>query len=225
MQKNKKILVIAPHMDDEVLGCAGTICKHCQKGDKVSVVFVAHRAYGHKFDAQKNAAERACALAAQKAIGYDKAYFLGLADEQLDGSVQKIIIALEPIVQKMRPEMVYLSFRCDNNQDHRAVFDACRVVLRPQATPYIKDIRMYEVPSSTEQSPPLPENAFLPNYYADITDFIDRKIAAMGCYKTELRRYPHPRSVRALRVLAQKRGIEMGFRYAEAFMSIRQVWD
>lgn len=225
MKKINEVLVIAPHMDDEVLGCAGTICKHRQAGDSVSVIFVAHRVYNHKFDRQKNMTERAHALNAQKILGYQKAFFADLNDERLDGCIQEILIALEQIIYRLRPDMVYMPFRSDNNQDHRAVFDAARVVLRPQATPYIKNIRMYEVPSSTEQSPPLLENAFLPNCHVDITHLIDKKLEAMECYKTERRKYPHPRSLRAIKILAQKRGIEMGIKYAEAFVSIRQIWD
>ena len=84
---------------------------------------------------------------------------------------------------------------------------------------------MYEVPSSTEQSPPLHENIFLPNYYVNITNTIDRKIEALKCYETEKRIFPHPRSEEALKILAKKRGIEIGFEYAEVFMSLREKWE
>ena len=84
---------------------------------------------------------------------------------------------------------------------------------------------IYEVPSTTEQSPPLHENAFLPNHYVNITKHIDKKIEAFKYYETEKRDYPHPRSEKALRVLAQKRGIEIGFEYAEAFMLLREKWE
>ena len=83
---------------------------------------------------------------------------------------------------------------------------------------------MYEVPSSTEQSPPLADNAFLPNRYVDIERYIDKKINAYRCYVTEKRRYPHPRSEKAMRILAQKRGCEIGLKYAEAFMCLRDKW-
>ena len=83
---------------------------------------------------------------------------------------------------------------------------------------------MYETPSSTEQSPPLSETVFIPNYYVNITKFIGKKVNALRCYKTEKRRYPHPRSDEALKILAQKRGIEIGFEYAEAFMILRDKW-
>jgi len=218
------VLVIAPHMDDEVLGCGGTISRHVKKREDLFVCFIAHRIYDHKFDKEKNEIEKAHASKAQKVLGYKESLFLQLNDERLDASIQDIIIPLEEYVNKIKPDIVYIPFMGDNNQDHRAVFDAARVVLRPSATPFIDSLYMYEVPSSTEQSPPLPESTFLPNYYVDITKYFDKKIEAFKYYKTEKRDYPHPRSEEALKVLAQKRGTEIGFKFAEAFMILRSKW-
>ena len=220
-----KILVIAPHMDDEVLGCGGTIAKHADNGDEVNVCIVAHRVYNHKFDKKTNEIEKAHALKAKEILRYEEAVFFELNDERLDVSVQDIIIPLEKYISKVKPSIVYCPFKGDNNQDHRAVFQASRVALRPVATSFIKKILMYESPSSTEQSPPLFENAFLPTYYVNITDFIDRKLQAVNCYETEKRQYPHPRSEKALSVLAQKRGTETGFDFAESFMILRDRWN
>ncbi len=216
------ILVIAPHLDDEVLGCGGTIARHLKEADSVSVCFIAHRIYDHKFDKEKSEIEKKHATEAKKVLGYKESVFFELNDERLDASVQDIIIPLEEYVSKVKPQVVYCPFREDNNQDHRAVFDAARVALRPLATAFIKNVYMYEVPSSTEQSPNLAECAFLPNYYVEINDYIEKKIEAFRCYATENRSYPHPRSEEALRILAQKRGTEVGFRFAEAFMLLRE---
>ena len=82
----------------------------------------------------------------------------------------------------------------------------------------------YEVPSSTDQAPPFPEYTFQPNFYVDISDFLDRKIQAMKAYTREMREFPHPRSAKGIEVLAQKRGMEIGFRAAEGFMVIRDQW-
>ena len=219
------ILVISPHMDDEVLGCGGTISRHVEEGSDVFVCFAAHRVYNHKFDEKKNKVEKAHALKSKEILGYKEAVFFDLNDERLDVCVQDIIIPLEQYILKVKPAIVYCPFNGDNNQDHRAVFQAARVALRPVSTSYIKKILMYEVPSSTEQSPPLYECAFLPNYYVNITDFIDRKLQAVTCYETERRQYPHPRSEKALKVLAQKRGTETGFDFAESFMVLRDRWE
>ncbi len=220
----KKILIIAPHMDDEVLGCGGTIAKHVDSGDKVFVCIIACRIYGHKFSPLKNEAEKKHCAKAKKTLGIRETIFLDLPDERLDGCIQDIIIPLETIALSLKPEVVYVPFRGGNNQDHRAVFDAARVVFRPVAAPFVKSIYMYEVPSSTEQSPAISESAFFPNYFVDITKFMDKKIKAYRFYKTEIRKFPHPRSERAIKILNQKRGIEIGFKYAEAFMILKQKW-
>lgn len=220
-----KVLVIAPHMDDETLGCAGVIARHKAEGDKVWVIFIAHRIYNHHFDEKKNKIEKNYSLKAKSILAYDEAIFLDLNDERLDASVQDIIIPLEKHVKNIKPQIVYVPFKGDNNQDHRAVFEASRVVFRPVASPFIKEIYMYEIPSSTEQSPPLLENAFLPNYYVNITDYINKKTRSFRKYKTERRDYPHPRSEKALLVLSRKRGVEIGFKYAEAFMILREKWE
>jgi len=220
-----KVLIIAAHMDDEVLGCGGIICKHKYSGDNVTVIFVAHRVYNHSFSKGNYEVQKNHVLKAKKILGYDKAVFLNLNDERLDACLQDIIIPLEKHVKATKPDIVYLPFRQDNNQDHRAVFDASRVALRSAVTPFIKEINMYEVSSSTEQSPPLIETAFLPNFYVNISRFINKKIKGLACYETENRLYPHPRSEKALKALAQKRGTEIGYNYAEAFVSIRRKWE
>jgi LmbE family N-acetylglucosaminyl deacetylase len=220
----KRVLIIAPHMDDEVLGCGGVIAKHKSNADETTVVFIAHRVYNHRFDERRNNIEKTNALRARAILGYADAIFLDLPDERLDAAIQEIVIPLEKHIREIQPEIVYIPFRGDNNQDHRAVFDAARVVLRPVATPFIKNIYMYEVPSSTEQSPPLPENAYLPSYYVDIKKDIDKKLAALSCYESEIRVYPHPRSLDGVRIWSQKRGMEIGFEYAEAFMILRDKW-
>lgn len=222
MGEQKKVLVIAPHMDDEALGCGGTIARHVANSDEVFVCFIALRIYRHVFSQKKNETEKRHAAMAKAVLGYKEAVFFGLSDERLDGCIQDIVIPLEKYIFMIRPDVVYCSFQGDNNQDHRAVFGAARVALRPAVTAFINEVYMYEVSSSTEQSPPLPENAFLPNYYVNIDKFIEAKIRAVACYKTERRPYPHPRSKKAIRILAQKRGIEIGFNYAEAFMVLRQ---
>jgi len=217
-----RVLVVAPHMDDEVLGTGGFIARHVEQGDEVHVCFVAHRIYDHKFDDGHNRVERVCSLKAKDILGYKEATFLNLPDERLDTCIQEIIIPLEQKVRALTPEVVYLPHRGDNNQDHRAVFQAAQVVFRPAATPYLRRLLCYEVPSSTEQSPPVPEAAFLPNYYVDISGQIERKIQALACYGTELRSFPHPRSPGGLRVLAGYRGMASGFEAAEAFLVIRE---
>jgi LmbE family N-acetylglucosaminyl deacetylase len=211
-------------MDDEVLGMGGTIARRVSEGDEVYVCCVAHRVYDHRYDEEKNRFETQCARRAQGVLGYKDIHFLNLPDERLDACLQDIIIPLEKHLSEVRPEVVYLSHRGDNNQDHRAVFQAAMVALRPASNPAIRSVLCYETPSSTEQAPPAPEAAFLPNSYVNIASYLDRKLEAWRCYQTEMRPFPHPRSEEAVRTLAQRRGIESGFPAAEAFWLLRDRW-
>ena len=216
-----KVLVIAPHMDDEVLGAGATIARRVHEGDDVHVCIVAHRVYDHVFDATKQRVEMECAERARTVLGYKDLHFLDLPDERLDACLQDVIIPLERCVDELKPDVVYLNHRGDNHQDHRAVFQAAMVVLRPAATPWLRTVLCYETPSSTEQAPPVPESAFLPNTYVNVADYVETKVQALRCYETEARAFPHPRSEDAIRLLARRRGVESGFAAAEAFVSLR----
>ena len=217
------VLVIAPHMDDEVLGVGGTICRHVDAGDSVRVCVVANRAYGHRYDEELIAEERDAACRAKAVLGYETIEFLGLPDERLDAVIQDIIIPLEGLYQRIQPQVVYVNHRGDNNQDHQAVFRAAMVVCRPYGGADLQGLYSYEVPSSTDQSPPLLESAFLPSRYVDISTYLDRKLSALRCYERELRAFPNPRSIEGVTSYARKRGSEVGMEAAEAFMVLREL--
>jgi len=212
-------------MDDEVLGVGATIAKHVDRGDTVHVVIVANRVYRHRFDPGAHERERACAERVRQVLGYQELTFLGLPDEQLDRGVQDVLIPLEAVYDEFRPEVLYANFPGDNHQDHRGVFGAVRVLGRAIKSHRVRRFLLYETPSSTEQSPPLPESRFEPNHYVNVEAQLQRKLDAMACYMTETRPFPHPRSVEALTVIAQNRGIASGYRAAEAFMIVRDQWD
>lgn len=216
------VLVIAPHLDDEVLGCGGTIVRHVRAGDDVQTCFIAHRVYNHKFSQTKMAMEMEHARRAMEVLGYQGQHFMDLDDERLDRCIQDIIIPLEEYLYDYRPEIVYSPFIFDNNQDHRATAMAVQVALRPMAAIFVKRWLMYETPSSTEQAPQVGTPQFAPTVYHDISQELPTKVTALQCYETELRVYPHPRSQEGLKALAMKRGMEAGLPYAEAFMLVRE---
>ena len=220
-----KILVIAPHMDDEVLGCGGTIIRHVDSGDHVMVCIVANRSYNHKYDQNLIEQEKDCCKKAKEILSYQDLVFLDLPDEQLDQSQIDIIIPLEEIVNSCKPDTVYIPNRGDLNQDHRAVFEASRVVCRPNAEHRVTTLRAFEVPSSTDQVPKAQEWPFIPNYYVNVKSTLGKKVEAMACYSKESKPFPHPRSAEGLRVYAQKRGMEVGIEAAEAFVVLRDNWS
>lgn len=220
-----QVLVMAAHMDDETLGVGATIAKHVSAGDRVTVCIACKRAYHHRFDPRLVREERQAARRAMKILGYHDLRFLDLPDERLDERPLNVIVPLETCVREVRPDVVYTHHRGDANQDHRAVFQASLVACRAIARHKVPRVLAYEVPSSTDQAPPFPEYAFQPNFYVNVERFLERKIKAMKSYTRELRRFPHPRSLKGLEVLAQKRGMENGHTAAEAFMLIRDEWS
>jgi LmbE family N-acetylglucosaminyl deacetylase len=218
-----KVLVIAAHMDDEVLGAGATISKHVAAGDEVTVCVVAMRAYDHRFDPAVQKEEQAAARRAAEILGH-RLEFFELRDELLDERLLDIIVPLEECVMRVRPDIVYTHHRGDSNQDHRAVFQATLVACRPIASHKIQRLLCYEVPSSTDIAPPVPEFAFQPNYWVDVAAHLEKKVEAMRAYVREMKQFPHPRSAKGIEVLAQKRGMEVGMMAAEAFMSMRDQW-
>lgn len=217
------VLVIAPHHDDEVLGCGGTISKHVYKKDIVTVCVVADRVYGHERREEDVKTEMDDCEKARNVLGYQNLVSLHHPDEQLDSSLIGIVKDLEKIVADARPDIVYIPHRGDYNQDHRAVFDAAMVVCRAYSQESLKwmvGVFAYECTSACFAYSP-----FEPNYYVSIKDHLEDKKNAMRCYRRESREWPHPRSTEGIKAKARHRGMEVGLEAAEAFMVLRSVWD
>lgn len=217
------VIIVAGHYDDEVLGCGGTIAKHVNKGDKVSVCVVANRVYNHIYDPKDNLAEMEDLKAAQKVLGYHNLIGLRFMDEQLHNSFVAIVADLERVVADVKPDIVYIPHRGDYHQDHRVVHDAMMVVCRPHAGHGISMLVAYETTSSTGIIPSCNDWPFNPNLYVDISDFLFDKIKALGCYRREARKLPNPRSIEGVSINAQRRGMEVGLHAAEAFMVLRRI--
>ncbi len=220
-----RVLVISPHMDDEVLGAGGVIQRHVERKDEVTVCVVANRVYKHRMVQSAVAREKECTGKAQKVLGYQCLEFLNLPDEKLDKAIVDILIPLEKVYAKIDPKVVYTCHGGDINQDHQAVFKASLIVCRPLANPQLDSFLCYEVPSSTDQIPATGGNLFTPNEYVVLTEKqVERKGEAIKCYDRELKTYPHPRSILGITVFAMKRGMEIGSDFADSFMSLRDVW-
>jgi LmbE family N-acetylglucosaminyl deacetylase len=215
-----KILVIAPHPDDEVLGCGGTIARHVQKGDQVDLCVVT-KAYTPDWSAEFIKNRKNEIINSNKILGIKNTITLDLPTVKLDTLPQKDINkAIGEVVGRIRPDVVYLPHRGDLNSDHRLVFESALVAVRP-IKHLVKRVLVYEIPSETEWGEPLA--FFSPNAFVDITPFFGKKINAMKAYKSELRQPPHPRSLTKIEALARVRGAAGGLDMAEAFMMIREV--
>lgn len=214
-----KVLVIAPHPDDEVIGCGATIKKHSNKGDEVYLCIVT-KAYTPDWTQEfidNREKEIACV---NKVLGIKKTFFLDLPTVKLDTVPQKKINDLiAECIDKVRPEILYLPFEGDINKDHKLIFNASMLATRPWSNCSVKKILCYEVLSETEWG----DIPFVPNLYIDISELLEYKLKAMSCYKSEIKNYAHPRSLEGIKILAQKRGMEAGLRIAEAFIIKKEL--
>jgi len=216
-----RVLVIAAHPDDEVLGMGGTIAGHTGRGDDVRVLVVTDgSSTQYPDDADIRARKEQEALRAAKELGVDDYVHLDLPDMRLDTlehiEVNKVV---EEHVRDLGPEVVY-TVQPDVNQDHRVLFDSVAVATRPTPGQPVRRLLTYAPTSSTEWTPAA-VNWFVPNWYVDVTDTLERKVAAFAHYETEHREYPHPRSERAIRAAAEFHGTSCGFEYAEPFVLVR----
>ena len=222
------VLIIAPHPDDAELGVGGTIVKHKERGDHVSVMILCSEKFqncDHEPDAEKQGAwSLGEAALARKVLGYDELFFAGLEDETLDRCILDILHKAEPIYNKIKPDIVYVTHHGDNNQDHRAAFEAAQVLCRPISRHTPRQFLTYETPSGTDQTPNLAHTIFLPNHYSVLDwEQVEKKINAVECYKSELRHMPHARCADGICSYANFRGIQCGSDFAEAFCMIREV--
>ena len=216
-----RVLVIAAHPDDEVLGMGGTIAAHTARGDQVRIVVVTDgSSTQYPGDTGIRARKEEEARRAAAELGVEDYVHLDLPDMRLD-TVPHVEVngVVEEHVGGFVPEVVY-TVQPDVNNDHRVLFDSVAVATRPVAGHPVRRLLTYAPTSSTEWTP-APVNWFVPNWYVDVTKTIERKIAAFAHYETERREYPHPRSERAIRVTAEFHGTTCGFEYAEPFVLVR----
>ena len=213
------VLVICAHADDEVLGTGGVIQRHVAAGDDVHVVIVTNRS-----PSSLGLEEKIHATEAKRVLGYEHLYFLNFNDMDLDYNIIRIIEPLEKIYHEVSPTVVYTHHVGDNNQDHRAVFEASMIICRPQHRPP-REFYSYEVPSSTEQSVQNSKYIFTPNHYVRLgAAEIKKKARALNKYTHQVRRYPKSsRCSKGLDVLARYRGLQGVAEFAEAFIILRSI--
>jgi N-acetylglucosamine malate deacetylase 1 len=219
---SERVLVVAAHPDDEVLGMGGTIALHAAvRGDAVRILCVTDgSSTQYPGDDSKRAQKSAEALRAARVLGVEDYVHLDLPDMRLDtiphSDVNRIV---EQHVREFGPTVVY-AVHPDVNRDHRAVFESVAVATRPVPGQAIRRVFTYGPTSSTEWTPAA-ANWFVPNWFVDIGETIQRKLEAFACYETEQRPYPHPRSERAIKAHAEFFGASAGCDYAEPFVLVR----
>lgn len=219
----QNIIVVAPHPDDEVLGCGGVIARHSARGDRVQVVVVS-RGAPDIFPPEIIEETRSELAAAHKLLGVEKVHFLDFPAPRLDAMPGHALAdQLIRIVREIQPHTIYAPHWGDLHSDHKAVYWATMVAARPNSASQVNRLLCYETLSETEWGTPPHANAFVPNVFVDITEFLPAKLAAMACYRTQLKEHPNSRSLKSVEALATYRGAIVGVNAAEAFVLAREV--
>ena len=226
----KKVLVLAAHPDDEVLGCGGTIARLVAEGAEVNIVFFTNgvNARQHEMShTEKKAAvnvRKAASRAAMSILGANSVIFGDYPDNRMDSvDLLDIIQFVEQHVSDYTPEVIFTHHANDLNIDHRIVHQAAITACRPQPNHCVQTLLFFEVPSSTEWQIPASSLVFSPNCFVDITDYLDIRLRALEAYSDEMRLWPHSRSLKAVESLAGWRGATVGLEAAEAFMLGRNI--
>lgn len=219
-----RVLVVAPHPDDETLGCGGTLLRHRAEGDELHwLIVTAMRPEAGFSDKQIAVRDKEISRVADH-FGFAAVHSLGFPATLLDSlRLADLVAAVSDVFETAKPETVYLPYQGDAHSDHRVTFDACTPSTKWFRRPSVKRVYCYETLSETEFGLARDEAPFRPTRFVDISGHIDRKIEALGLYESELGEFPFPRSEEAVRALAAFRGSTAGCRAAEAFMILREI--
>ncbi len=219
------VLVVVAHSDDESISMAGTIAKHIKKGDKVYVVSMTD-GVGARDNADTNQIKqrKTSADLASKELGFQWAECFNFKDNAMDGyPLIEVIKAIEKTKSKYKPTLVYTHSGADLNVDHRVVANAVLTVFRPQPNEICKELRLFEIASATDYGNQAITGTFTPNLFINISDEWPSKVRSLKAYSSELRNYPHSRSLEGIENLAKLRGNQIGYELAEAFEVLRKI--
>ena len=223
----KKILAVVAHPDDEVLGCGATLARLIKEDYEANTLILGEGATSRdKKRETKNRNKEILALKEQakkanRILGVKEVFFYDLPDNRFDTlPLLEIIKAIEEVKIKVEPDIIFTHYGKDLNIDHQITYNAVITAARPIKGETVKEIYSFEISSSTEWGYPL---SFSPNVFFDVTGTIDLKLKAMSEYETELKNFPHPRSLENIKLNAKHWGVRVGLKYAEAFKTIRVI--
>lgn len=217
------VLVVAPHPDDEVLGCGGTIARLAAAGHEMHVA-IATRGAPPRYREEDVEQVRQEALAAHALLGVAQTHFLDLPAAELDRVPHaELNGAMGRLFEAVKPDTVFLPFVGDIHLDHQLIFRSAMVAARPRTWRYPTKLYAYETLSETNWSAPHVEPSFLPNAFVDIGETLQRKLEAFACYGSQCCAFPNERSPEALRALATLRGATVHRPAAEAFLLMREI--
>ncbi|MEK6925709.1 MAG: PIG-L deacetylase family protein [Nanoarchaeota archaeon] len=224
-----KVLVIAAHPDDEVLGCGATIAKHVKQGDIVDVLILGDGITARYEESELNNPEviekvkaiNGHAFNASKVLGVNQLEIKGFHCTRFDKfPLRDFVGIVEKKIKEFKPDRVYTHGPNDVNIDHGIVYKAVQTATRPMTPSFVKEVFLMEILSGTEWNF---LESFRPDHYIDVVDTIQLKVDALREYSSEKREFPHPRSDEGIIILAKKKGSEVGLKYAEAFKTFRVI--
>jgi LmbE family N-acetylglucosaminyl deacetylase len=223
----KKVLVVAAHPDDEILGCGATIAKLVSQGYECYTLILGEGKTSRlncrkKSEVSEELEQLSIEITnANKIIGVKEVFTADFPDNRFDSvDLLDIVKKIEKIKEIVKPDIIFTHFKNDLNIDHQVTYKAVVTATRPMENECVKEIYSFEVLSSTEWNFPL---SFSPNIYFDVKDTIETKIQSMREYKSELCDYPHPRSLDGIKLNSEFYGMRVGKKYVEAFECIRMV--
>ncbi len=215
-----KILVVAVHPDDETLGCGGTLLKHKANGDKIHWLICTTLNKKHSYYQNRDKEIRKVT----KLFSFNSVHSLSLETAKVDQySMVELVEKISKVINKVKPNIIYLPFKEDIHTDHKKIFEASYSCTKSFRFPFIKKIYMMEILSETEFAPSIKKNSFTPNTFVDISKFLNKKIQIMKIYKSEINKHPSPRSEKSIRALATFRGSTSGCKFAESFMLLKEI--
>lgn len=217
------ILFVAPHPDDETLGCGGTALRHKSEKDIIDWLIIT-KIKKTKFNKAKILKREEEIKKVGKMYGFRNIIKLNYATSTLDTiKKQKIIDNIKKVLDKLKPNIIYLPFENDAHSDHKVTFDSVLSCSKSFRAPYIKSIRVYETISETDFANSYNNKIFQPNLWINITPYLEKKIKIMQVYKSEISKHPFPRSIKNIKALAINRGATAGFKYAECFNIVKEI--
>lgn len=221
----KKILIVAAHPDDEILGCGGTVARMVKEGCKAYTLIlgegVTSRDERRDVEKRKDGLERLKkqAYKAGEIIGVEETFVYNFPDNRFDTiPLLEIVKVIESVKEKVKPSIIFTHYHNDLNIDHQITYTAAITAVRPVKGETVKEIYSFEVLSSTEWNYPL---TFPPDMFFNISNTIELKLKAIKQYKDEIKTLPHPRSLGGIELNAKVWGMKVGVQYAEAFKVVR----
>jgi len=220
----KTVLIVAPHADDETLGCGGTILRYIAEGAKVHWLLVTGMDESSNFTEIQKKIRKAEINRVTELYGFSSVHQLNLPPAQLETlSKGQLISKISSVIEKLKPEEVFTVYRNDAHSDHEVVYDAVMASTKSFRYPFIKKILAYETISETDFGLKPEDGGFKPNIFINISSYLNKKLDILECFESEIGDFPFPRSRKAVEALANVRGVQCNSYAAEAFMLIKEI--